>query len=423
MRTKWMRAAAAVVALGMGVTLSGCGTAPTSPGGGDDQITITFWDHEQSSKEMDAAYQAAAETFKKSHPNVTVEIQTFPFEQYQEKLLIAVKGNQGPDVMSLDQPWIPQFAESGVTLAIDDQVAASQTVKQDQFFPAAWDSTTWKNKQWAVPLGFDVWSQLVWNPDLFTKAGLDPDKPPTTWAELLQYAEKLTGNGQYGIVLPSAKSEVIPVFNNAFIRTNGGAIIDDDGAVVIDSPENLETYNFLYRDLIKFAPEGMPSMDQGAAEAMFTSGKVAMMFDGNWSQETMEAQASFDWRIAVPPVPEPGMTFHGATGGWNLAVSANSKHPKEAFEFIEFLTTTVDVQVAVAANTPAFIPAAEVYLKGRKFPEVLREMSENGLARPKTPVYPKVSEIQQAGVQRMIQGEDVAAVMKDMQAQIEAATA
>lgn len=437
MRSNLTRVAVAVFAGAIAIAMSGCSsqdsgeaseesTAASQESGedaafGGDPITLTFWDHEQSSKEMDAAYESAATAFQELYPNVTVEIETFPFEQYQEKLLIAVKGNTGPDIMSLDQPWVPQFAESGLVAPLDDYVASSQAVSQEEFFSAAWDSTVWKDQQWAVPLGFDVWEQLVWNPDLFTAAGLDPNTPPATWAELLEYAEALTGDGQYGIVLPSAMSEVIPVFNNSFIYSNGGAIINEEGEVVIDSPENLETYTYLYQDLIQFAPEGMTNMDQGAAEALFTSGKVAMMFNGNWSQETMDAQATFDWQIAVPPVPNAGDTFHGATGGWNLAVSANSENPEAAFAFIEYLTTTVDIQVAVAANTPAYIPAADVYLAERKFPEVLREVSETGMPRPKTPVYPTISEIQQTGVQRMIQGEDIATVMQDMQSQIEQA--
>lgn len=440
MRSSHCRIAVAMLAGAIAIALSGCssdGSEESSSvstssaqgeeeaeGGssfGDDPITLTFWDHEQSTKEMDAAYESAARAFQEIHPNVTVEIETFPFEQYQEKLLIAVKGNTGPDIMSLDQPWVPQFAESGLVAPLDDYIADSETVSEDEFYSAAWDSTLWKDKQWAVPLGFDVWEELLWNPDLFSAAGLDPDVPPATWEELLEYAEALTGDGQYGIVLPSAMSEVIPVFNNAFIYSNGGAIIDESGAVVIDSPENLETYTYLYQDLIKFAPEGMTNMDQGAAEALFTSGKVAMMFNGNWSQETMDAQANFDWQIAVPPVPNEGDTFHGATGGWNLAVSANSENPEAAYAFIEYLTTTVDVQVAVAANTPAYIAAADVYLSERKFPEVLREVSETGMPRPKTPVYPTISEIQQTGVQRMIQGEDIAGVLSDMQDQIEQA--
>ncbi|MFV0452097.1 MAG: ABC transporter substrate-binding protein, partial [Propioniciclava sp.] len=283
MLSKRKLVAGAALTAALGLTLTACGPSGGSTGGagaGDEPVTITFWDHEQSSKEMDAAYREAADAFEDSHPNVTVQIETFPFEQYQEKLLIAVKGRTGPDIMSLDQPWIPQFAESGLTLAVDDLVAASDKVSADDFYPAAWDSTLWKEQQWAVPLGFDVWEQLVWNPELFEAAGLDPDSPPQTWDELLEYAEKLTGDGQYGIVLPSAKSEVIPVFNNSFIYSNGGSIIDDAGSVVIDSPENLKTYTYLYKDLVKFAPEGMTNMDQGAAEALFTSGKVAMMFDG-----------------------------------------------------------------------------------------------------------------------------------------------
>lgn len=422
------RALSLLLAAVVGSTvLAACSSSSGSSSGDSTSsgqaITLTFWDHVQSSKEVDATYQSVAKEFEASHPGVTINIQTFPFDTYQQKLLTAVKGGQGPDIMSLDQPWVPQFAESGVIQPLDKFISASSTVKQDSFFPAAWDSTQWKSKQWAVPLGFDVWEQLLWNPDLFKAAGLDPTKPPKTWDELLAAAKALTKNGGYGIVLPSAKPGIITVFNNSFIYSNGGAIIDDSGKVVIDSPQNLKTYTYLYKNLIQYAPKGMTNMDQGAAEALFTSGKVAMMFDGNWSQETMAAQAKFKWQAEVPPVPNEGDTFHGATGGWNLAVNAKTKDAQMAFDFIQFLTTTVKTQVAVAANTPAYKPAATVYLAKRQFPEVLTAMSATGMPRPKTAVYPQVSEIQESGVQRMIQGDDIATVVQDMQSQIEKAIA
>jgi len=184
----------------------------TPAGASAEPITLTFWDHVQSSLDVEAAYEAAADAFSAEHPNVTIEIETFPFEEYQGRLMTAVRDGEGPDIMSLDQPWIPQFAEAGVLVPVDDMVAASDADFEDQFFPAAWASTLWKDQMWSVPLGFDVWETLVWNPDLFEAAGLDPDSPPTTWAELLVYAEALTGDGTFGIVLPSALSEVVPVF-------------------------------------------------------------------------------------------------------------------------------------------------------------------------------------------------------------------
>lgn len=401
------------------VTLAAAAWATGPVAASADPITLTFWDHVQSSLDVQTAYEDAAAAFQELHPNVTVEIQTFPFEEYQTKLMTAVRGGSGPDIMSLDQPWIPQFAEAGVLLALDDHVGASDAVLEEQFFPAAWASTFWKDTQWAVPLGFDVWETLVWNPELFEAAGLDPDSPPTTWAELLDYAEQLTGDGQFGVVLPSALSEVIPVFNNSFVFSNGGAIIDAEGNVVIDSPENIETYTYLYTQLAQHAPNGLAGLDQTAAEALFTSGKVAMMFNGNWSQETLDAQSDFDWRMAVPPVPNAGDTFVGATGGWNLAVSADSRHADLAYAFIEFITTDVDIQVGVAANTPAFIPAAEVYLQQRKYSDVLLTISQHARPRPSSPFYPQISEVQQVGAQRILGGEDVAAVVADMQAEIE----
>jgi multiple sugar transport system substrate-binding protein len=397
---------------------------PALPAVAQDQpITLTFWDHIQESRDVAANYAKAAEEFKKHYPNVTVNIETTPFDQYHDKLLTAVKGGAGPDIMSLDQPWMPEFAASGVLLPLDDYVAGSDKVNADAFFPAAWDTVQWNGHQWGVPLGIDVWSMLVWNPDLFKAAGLDPTKPPKTWAELLDYAQKLTKDGVFGIALPAAKSEVLSLLMDMFTYSNGGRIMDDAGNVVVNSPEAAAALDFLFKQLIQYAPTGALSLDHGAAEALFTSGKVAMMFDGNWAQETLNSQAKFDWQGEVVPAPTADGTFHGATGGWNLAVNAKSPNADMAYKWIEYLTTTPEIQNGVAANTPAHVESAKTYIANRKFPDVIQALSETGMARPKTAIYPQISEIQQTGIQRIISGETIDAVLGDMQKEMEDALA
>lgn len=386
-------------------------------------ITLTFWDHSQQAVDLANAYTKAAADFKALYPNVTVNIETTPYDQYHDKLLTALKGGTGPDIMGLDQPWVPEFASAGVLLPVDDLVTKSTAVKQDAFYPSAWDTTLWKGKQYGVPLGVDVWSMLVWNPDLFKAAGLDPKTPPKTWDELLQYAQKLTGNGVFGVALPGAKSEVLSIFMDMFTYSNGGKILNDDGTVAVNSPQAAQALDFLYHKLIKYAPNGAANLDHGTAESLFTSGKVAMMFDGNWAQETLNSQAKFDWQGATVPVPAAGGTFHGATGGWDLAINAKSPNADMAFKFVEYLTTRPEVQDTIAENTPALIAAAANYMPTRKFPAVIQDLAQNGMARPKTPIYNSISLIQQNGIQKIIGGADINATLADMQKEMQDALA
>lgn len=392
-------------------------------GGSALPITLTFWDHSQQAVDLANAYVKAAADFKTLYPNVTVNIQTTPYDQYHDKLMTALKGGTGPDIMGLDQIWVPEFASAGVLLPLDDLVAKSTAVNQNAFYPSAWDTTLWKGKQYAVPLGVDVWSMLVWNPDLFKAAGLDPNTPPKTWDELLQYAQKLTGNGVFGIALPAATSEVLSIFMDMFTYSNGGRILNADGSVAVNSPQAAQALDFLFHKLIKYAPNGAANLDQGGAEALFTSGKVAMMFDGNWAQQTLDSQAKFDWQGATVPVPAAGDTFHGATGGWDLAVNAKSPNADMAFKFIEYLTTRPDVQNTIAENTPALIAAAKQYLPTRKFPAVIQALAETGMARPETPVYNTISTIQQNDIQKIIGGADISATLAQMQKEMQDAIA
>jgi multiple sugar transport system substrate-binding protein len=384
-----------------------------------DQITIEVWDQQQSDKNIQDAYNAALTAFQEANPGVTVKVTTFPYAQYRDKLLVAVRGGTGPDVMSLDEIWTPEFAAAGVIEPLDDLIAASTAVKPEIFFQGAWDTNLYQGKIWGVPLNFDVWMQMYYNADMFTAAGLDPNAPPKTWDEWLTVAETLTkAPNQFGIGIIGHKGEDMTVMLNSLMYSNGGKVIDDEGKAVINSPENVETLTF-FKNLAQYAPEGVANAGEAECVAAFVAGQVAMILDGSWQQDTMNAQAKFDWRIAVPPAPA-GKSYVGALGGWNYAINKGSKNKEAAFKLIEYLSTQKEVQKTINSLTPAMREAGEEFVREkRKQPEVILETLNSGRPRPISPVYPQISDVEQNMVQAIWAGTPVEDALKDAQAQIE----
>jgi multiple sugar transport system substrate-binding protein len=383
-----------------------------------DAVTIEVWDQQQSDKNIEDAYNEALTEFQEANPGVQVKVTTFPYIQYRDKLLVAVRGGTGPDVMSLDEIWTPEFAAAGVIEPLDGLIGESSVVKPELFFSGAWDTNLWQDQVWGVPLNFDVWEQLYYNADMFTAAGLDPDNPPQTWDEWLAAAEQLTSPPQqFGIGLIGIKGEAVVVLLNSLMYSNGGTVIGEDGEAALDSPENRETLTF-FKELAEFAPEGIANVGEPEAVSAFTAGQVAMLLTGSWQQDTMNQRVEFDWRIAVPPAPE-GKSFVGALGGWNYAVNKNSQNKEAAFKLIEFLTTNKEVQKTINSLTPGMKEAGEEFVRERrKQPEVILETLNSGRPRPISPVYPQVSDIEQAMVQAIWAGTPVEQALADAQTQI-----
>ncbi|NUR89991.1 MAG: sugar ABC transporter substrate-binding protein [Nonomuraea sp.] len=396
--------------------LAACGSSGGSDSSGDAK-TLEIWDMQQSSKDIGAAYKPLVDKFEQEHPGVKVKVTAFPYAQYRDKVLVAMKGGTGPDVLALDQIWMAEFAAAGLISPLDDQIAKAKNVKQDAFFKGAWDSNVYQGKTWGVPLNFDVWEQLYYNNDLFKKAGIT--KPPTTWEEWNADLAKLhKPPNQFGIALIGCKDEGSVVVSDSLSFSNGGTIMDGD-KVTFDSPENVAALT-QYQALSKFAPSGTAGVCEQDAVGQFTAGKAAMLLDGSWQQDTMKDAAKFDWKIAPPPAPS-GKSFVGTLGGFNMAVSKKAGNQDLAFQFVDALSTP-DNQKAVNSLVPALKTAGEQFVKdNRKQPEVVLDTLNNGRPRPLTPVYPKISLANQDAVQAVLGGTDPAQAVKDAAAKMTSA--
>ncbi len=174
----------------------------------DDVVTLTFWDNQQTESGLSQFQQAAVDLFEAENPNIVVDVVTVPYPEYQERLLLAVQGNNAPDISTVDQIWNSAFGVAGAIVPLDDRIAASESVSEENFFPGAWESATFGENVWGVPFNVDVWSFTFYNADLLEAAGVDPAST-VTWEGLAAAAEALTDaeNGQFGVGLFGHRGE------------------------------------------------------------------------------------------------------------------------------------------------------------------------------------------------------------------------
>ena len=366
------------------------------------EVTLQFWDNQQTESGLSDVQQAAVDRFMEENPDIAVEVTTIPYPEYQQRLLTAVRGGNAPDIATLDQIWVGAFAEAG---AIADLTGFAEDagLTRDGFFGGAWDSAVVEGQLYGVPFNVDVWQFSFYNNALLEEAGVDPESL-STWEGLRTAAESMTGDDTFGVGLFGHRGEDTVAVINSFIFSNGGEVLAEDGSCALNAAPAVEALAYL-QDLAQFAPEGILGADSGSMRELFLNGSLGVEFWPALEQPTLQ-QSDIDWGFVNGTAPE-GMTPVGTFGGWNLAIFSDSENAEAAQRFIEFMVRE-DVNGDVVDLMPANVAAAEAFVnEKRSGPERILEHLNNAKARPLSPRYLEIAEIQMTLYQDVFSGSDV----------------
>ena len=322
------RTASIALTLASALTLTACGGSAGEDVGADAKQTLTVWAMgAEGEKLVDVAKE-----YEKAHSNITVKVTPVGWDVAHQKLVAASAAAKLPDVMQMGSSWLGEFADMGALEPVDTKV-----FQKGDFFPAAWEQGTYDGKTYGVPWYVDT-RVLYYRTDLAKKAGLKG--APATMADLQKAAEAYQDKAstKWGLNIQPSNQDAVQSFY-PFLYSAGGAVLDDNGKPVVNSPEAvkaLENYASFFKKGLSdktFRPGYDVTKD-------FNSGAVPMFFSGPWTIGLIDDNfPDLKGKWAVAPVPADKASVSWA-GGANLAVSADSSHKAAAKEFIQYLTDT-----------------------------------------------------------------------------------
>ena len=312
-------AAAVVLALG-------CGLASASP-----QAQIEFWTI--SLQPFFTAYiQDLLGRYERAHPGVRVRWIDVQPQAVDQKLLAAIAGGVGPDVVNLNTEGMIRMAEAHALVDIDGAVPASV---RSRYFPNIWASLRVDGRAYGIPW-YVVPDVLAYNTALFRRAGLDPAHPPATTNAFIRDAVRIKRRADvYGFMPNVDGIRFLKVF-----QEEGLPILSPDRhRAVFDGPAHVALLA-RYVDLFKgdmFPDDTLRRGYLGATER-YAAGQLAMLTTG---PQFLLRVRSDSPEVYSETTVAPAPLGHGRVldlPTMNLAVPLASPHRQEAVEFALYVT-------------------------------------------------------------------------------------
>lgn len=344
---------AGVLTLGLvGCSSTGENKEATSDG---DPVKLTFgiWDAIQ-----EPGMKALADKFTEKHPNIDVEVQVTPWEEYWTKMEAAATGGELPDVFWMHTNEFLKYASNDMLMDVTD---LEGTDGYKDYHESLVQLATYKDKVYGVPKDFDTVA-LVYNKELFDQAGIAYPDETWDWDKLVEVSKQLTDKekGIYGFsaALEDQQGYLPPI-------AQAGEYVLKDGKSGYTDTNTIKGLQF-YVDLAN--KHGVsPTLAQLAdthTDSLFQSGKVAMSFLGSWRMSSYASNEDIKDKFDVAVLPK-GDKQASVINGLSFAGNANSKHPEETKLFLEFLASqeAQDLQAELGAAISARNGSAEKWVK------------------------------------------------------------
>ncbi len=361
---KFKRMIAATMAVAMGMSLAACGTpsdvkqqsdagSTSQKTSADGKTQIVVWTFQRH--DMDYVNAMLDKYNETNTDNIEVKLEVMS-DNFDNNIDLAFQSNQAPDVFR-GKVAMMSYVQKGMAMPIDEFITDEEkALYGDNIYIDRLNS--FEGKLYTLPYCGSPF-RLIYNKDIFEKAGLDPEAPPKTMDEFREYAkiitEKLSGEGIYGTAM-NLKSGYSALFRSVDVVAEHSGL----------EPFNRETgkYDFTgFGEVLKkfaatyadgsFIP-GAEGLDIDPLRAQFAQGKIGMYLSGDWEIGVYADQfpTEVNWAAAEIPVlneecKATPVGMSGAGTGWY--VSSQTKNPEAAWKVMN-LFNDFDYLVGYSEN-------------------------------------------------------------------------
>ncbi|ABX31031.1 extracellular solute-binding protein family 1 [Petrotoga mobilis SJ95] len=311
-------------------------------------VTIEFW-HAMSGDRI-ALIEDIVSDFEEAYPDINVNAQySGSYPETLNKLIAGVQSGNAPHIVQIYEIGTRLMIDSGVIVPVQDLLDQDDSYDVGVLLEPILNYYKVDGKLYSMPFNSST-ALLYYNKTLFEEAGLDPNRPPQTYEELLEYSRILTkkdsrGNTvQYGLTWPTHSW----IIEQLMAAADAPLVNNDNGrtARATEAVFNSEAGLKIFELFDQLNEEGLilntAREDWSAARQNFISGKAAMLYtstsDVKMFQEGLKSNG-YELGTAFLPVPDISVSGGPVIGGASLWLIAG--HPDEetkaAWEFLKFV--------------------------------------------------------------------------------------
>lgn len=342
---KFRKAMALLLTGAMVFTMAGCGSSGSSNSGSSDssdkesesdsgavELSVTIWDSNQEPGLTEIMNDFTEKT------GIKTKISVVKWDEYWTLLESGAQGGSMPDVFWMHSNESERYMSNDMLLDLTDKIADSSEIDPANYPEDIWGLYTYDDKYYAVPKDVDTIA-LWYNKKMFDEAGLDYPTADWTWDDVTEAAKKLTKDdgSQYGLCIRNDNNQA-GYYN--LVYDNGGYIVNDDKTQSgWDDPKTVEAMEMLEGWIKDGLLPPIETMSENGEDVLFESGKVAMVPQGSWMLAAYRDNEYTAENCDCVELPKSAVTGRRASiyNGLGWAAAANTEHPDEAWQLIEYL--------------------------------------------------------------------------------------
>ena len=357
---------------------------------------------------------------------IKVNLVEVEWDAMVNKQAVALKAKEPTyDIVDCGSFMLPEYVPGGLYADISDMYTPAERAR---FMDGMLDGVSIGGKLYAAPL-MASWTIMFYNSEMFLKAGLDPNKPPKTWDELVAYGQKLQSPTVYAIADSLAPGEYISVAFFRWSKSAGAKISEFRGNKVfwlVDSPECVKALEFM-QSMIKDGTmdPGSPTYYQQQIADLFGKGQSSMLVNWDMMQLAFKNPEQTPYAGKIFPAVMPGAKagLSGSVEGHEyLAIPSPSRNKAAAKQFIKYLQTPA-VQKKRALEDGQ-TPVLKALFKDADVKKVINldvvfQAAANCYYRPAVPEYTQCADALSVELQNaMVNNKDARKALQDAAAKL-----